>query len=67
MSLRINAEAPNFTAQTTQGQIDFHNWIGNGWAILFSHPDDFVRYDLEMDRWLVVTRRAFEARRILFL
>jgi thioredoxin-dependent peroxiredoxin len=42
MSLRINAEAPNFTAQTTQGQIDFHNWIGNGWAILFSHPKDFT-------------------------
>jgi alkyl hydroperoxide reductase subunit AhpC len=42
MSLRINAEAPNFTAQTTQGQIEFHNWIGNGWAILFSHPKDFT-------------------------
>ena len=42
MSLRINAEAPNFTAQTTQGQIDFHSWIGNGWAILFSHPKDFT-------------------------
>jgi alkyl hydroperoxide reductase subunit AhpC len=42
MSLRINAEAPNFTAQTTQGQIDFHQWIGNGWAILFSHPKDFT-------------------------
>src|SRR5882724_12503688 len=42
MSLRINAEAPNFTAQTTQGQIDFHQWIGNGWVILFSHPKDFT-------------------------
>jgi thioredoxin-dependent peroxiredoxin len=42
MSLRINAEAPNFTAETTQGRIDFHNWIGNGWAILFSHPKDFT-------------------------
>ncbi len=42
MSLRINDEAPNFTAQTTQGEIDFHKWIGDGWAILFSHPKDFT-------------------------
>jgi alkyl hydroperoxide reductase subunit AhpC len=42
MSLRINDEAPNFTAQTTQGTITFHDWIGNGWAILFSHPKDFT-------------------------
>jgi alkyl hydroperoxide reductase subunit AhpC len=42
MSLRINDEAPNFTAETTHGTIDFHDWIGNGWAILFSHPKDFA-------------------------
>jgi alkyl hydroperoxide reductase subunit AhpC len=42
VSLRINDEAPNFTVQTTLGEINFHDWIGNGWAILFSHPKDFT-------------------------
>src|SRR5213596_2338085 len=42
MSLRINDVAPNFTAKTTQGTIDFHQWIGDSWAVLFSHPKDFT-------------------------
>ena len=42
MSLRINDTAPNFTAMTTHGSLDFHQWIGDSWAILFSHPKDFT-------------------------
>lgn len=40
--LRINDQAPNFTAETTQGTLNFHEWVGDGWAVLFSHPKDFT-------------------------
>ena len=42
MSLRINDTAPDFTANTTEGTINFHDWIGDGWAMIFSHPKDFT-------------------------
>ncbi len=42
MSIRLGDVAPNFKAETTQGQLDFHQWKGNSWAVLFSHPKDFT-------------------------
>ncbi len=42
MTIRLGDEAPNFTAETTEGTIDFHEWLGDGWGVLFSHPKDFT-------------------------
>jgi alkyl hydroperoxide reductase subunit AhpC len=42
MSIRLGDEAPNFTAQTTEGEINFHEWLGDGWGVLFSHPKDYT-------------------------
>ena len=42
MALRLGDEAPNFTAETTEGKLDFHQWLGSGWGVLFSHPRDYT-------------------------
>lgn len=42
MSIRLGDTAPNFTAETTEGEIDFHEWLGDGWGVLMSHPADFT-------------------------
>ena len=42
MTIRLGDEAPNFTAETTEGTIDFHEYLGDGWGVLFSHPKDFT-------------------------
>jgi len=62
MALRINDEAPNFTADTTEGTITFHDWIGDGWAIIFSHPKDFTPVCTTELGYLAKLKPEFEKR-----
>ena len=60
--LRINDEAPNFTAETSQGPVNFHEWIGEGWAILFSHPKDFTPVCTTELGYMAGLQKEFEKR-----
>jgi len=62
MALRINSEAPNFTAETTEGTINFHEWIGNGWALFFSHPKDFTPVCTTELGYLAGLKKEFDKR-----
>ena len=64
MSLRINDTAPDFTAETTQGTIKFHEWIGSGWAILFSHPKDFTPVCTTELGYMAGLQKDFEKRNV---
>jgi alkyl hydroperoxide reductase subunit AhpC len=64
MALQIGAEAPNFTAETTEGTIDFHEFIGHGWVMLFSHPKDFTPVCTTELGYLAKIKPKFDKRKV---
>ena len=62
MALQLGQEAPNFTAETTEGTIDFHDWIGDSWAVLFSHPKDFTPVCTTELGYMANAKPAFDER-----
>jgi alkyl hydroperoxide reductase subunit AhpC len=64
MTIRLGDEAPNFTAETTEGTIDFHKWLGDGWGVLFSHPKDYTPVcTTELGR-VANLKKEFEKRKV---
>ncbi len=67
MAIRLGDEAPNFTAETTEGKIDFHKWLGDGWGVLFSHPKDYTPVcTTELGR-VANLKKEFEKRKVKVL
>src|SRR5271156_481485 len=64
MSLRINDVAPDFEAETSQGKIKFHDWLGNSWGILFSHPKDFTPVCTTELGYMAKLKPEFERRNV---